>query len=458
MELPAGWTWTRLGNVVEVLDHQRVPVSAKERAQRPGDVPYYGATGQVGWIDTALFDEELALLGEDGVQFFDRGKPKAYVISGPAWVNNHAHVLRVCRDVTLARFVVHYLNTFNYEGYVNGTTRLKLTKSSMTSIPVPLPPLAEQQRIVEALDDHLSRSDAATRSLIDAGRRLTSLRTSLLASILADGELPVGWTSSTIGELANVGTGATPLKSRSEYYDGGTIPWVTSSLLNSSLITKPEKYITDLAVQETSVKIYPAGTILVAMYGEGKTRGKSAELAFPATTNQACAAIVLHGEEEFRKPWIKLALEAQYIKLRRLSAGGVQPNLNLGLIRKIEIALPPRSEQEKILAQMDNWSIAMERLRVSVARLQARGDHLQKSIVERAIGGQLVPQSPADEPASVLLNRSCAERETHSGKGKPKRVTRSRQVTAAAAVMPAPPPPAHSTDAPINVVQQELPL
>ncbi|AQT74426.1 restriction endonuclease subunit S [Streptomyces sp. fd1-xmd] len=333
-----------------------------------------------------------------------------------------------------------------------GTTVASLSTTALMDLRIPVAPLAEQHRIVEALEDHLSRLDAATHSLSVVERRISSLRASAFSTGLRVGKVPSGWTLSTIGELATVGTGATPLKSRTDYYAGGTVPWVTSSLLNAPLITESDRYITDLAVRETSVRIYPAGTILVAMYGEGKTRGKSAELTFPATTNQACAAIVLHEKDEFRKPWIKLALESKYNELRRLASGGVQPNLNLGLIRAIQIPLPPPVEQDQILTRMDELSTGMNRLRDSAANIRSRSAHLRKSILRRAFRGQLVPQDPADEPAPVLLDRIRAEREAQGGKVK--RGTR-RPRKAAEAV---PPPAPASTPSPATAVQQELPL
>jgi type I restriction enzyme S subunit len=86
-KLPKGWVKTKLGEVVDVLDSQRVPINSEERRFRRGNIPYYGATGQVGWIDSHLFDEELVLLGEDGAPFLDSDKPKAYIIGGKSWVN-----------------------------------------------------------------------------------------------------------------------------------------------------------------------------------------------------------------------------------------------------------------------------------------------------------------------------------------------------------------------------------
>jgi type I restriction enzyme S subunit len=174
------WVTAPLGDLVENLDRHRVPVSSSERATRPGSVPYYGATGQVGTIDSPLFDEELLLLGEDGVQFFDPHKLKAYRIVGPSWVNNHAHVLRPNPARLDLRFLLHYLNQFDYQGFANGTTRLKLTQSAMNLIPVPIPPLEEQRRIVAILEDHLSHLDAADAGLRKALRQCVQFERSAL--------------------------------------------------------------------------------------------------------------------------------------------------------------------------------------------------------------------------------------------------------------------------------------
>ena len=164
-ELPRGWQEAKLGELVDILDSRRVPINKAERAKRPGAVPYYGATGQVGTIDDALFDEDLLLLGEDGIPFLDPVKPKAYLVSGPSWVNNHAHVLRALVAVSMNRYLCHYLNLCDYHEFVNGTTRLKLTQGAMRELPVPVPPLAEQRRIVDAIEEHFTRIDAAEESM-----------------------------------------------------------------------------------------------------------------------------------------------------------------------------------------------------------------------------------------------------------------------------------------------------
>lgn len=185
------WRRARLTDITVNLDSKRVPVNARDRAKRLGAVPYYGATGQVGWIDRALFDEELVLLGEDGAPFLNRNAPKAYRIEGPSWVNNHAHVLRPMEGVVSARYLVLALNSVAYSGYVNGTTRLKLTKGAMNRIEIDLPPLTEQHALVADFDAKSSSLDAVTASVDHNSRRAVAMHDSLLREGLAGRLFPV---------------------------------------------------------------------------------------------------------------------------------------------------------------------------------------------------------------------------------------------------------------------------
>ena len=185
-ELPGRWVWTTLASCAEILDSQRVPINAKERTARISSkseselYPYYGATGQVGWIDDYLFDEELVLLGEDGAPFLDFLKDTAYLIRGKSWVNNHAHVLKAKTEISSNQFLCHYLNTFDYHGYLTGTTRLKLNQSTMRKMPVPIPSLPEQQRIVLEIERCFSIVDKAETTITAELKRAEGLRQSIL--------------------------------------------------------------------------------------------------------------------------------------------------------------------------------------------------------------------------------------------------------------------------------------
>lgn len=179
-----------LESIVEILDRHRVPVNRKEREERLGDVPYYGATGQVGWIDEFLFDEELVLLGEDGVSFLDPFAAKAYRISGKSWVNNHAHVLRADPEEVRADYLTHALNAFDYRGLVGGTTRLKLTQADMKKIRLPVPGIDRQLELVENLDAALQAAATAAVALESVGHREKQLRGSIRAAMV-EGTLDV---------------------------------------------------------------------------------------------------------------------------------------------------------------------------------------------------------------------------------------------------------------------------
>ncbi len=185
-DLPDGWVWSTLGEVVEVLDARRIPVNSSEREKRisgkgESDLyPYFGATGQAGWIDDYIFDGAILLLGEDGAPFLDPFAPKAYTVTGKSWVNNHAHVLRPFPDTIPISYLRYYLDIFDYRDYVTGTTRLKLNQARMSSIPIPLAPLNEQHRIVEAIETYFTRLDAAEAALRRAQARLAQYKSALL--------------------------------------------------------------------------------------------------------------------------------------------------------------------------------------------------------------------------------------------------------------------------------------
>lgn len=162
--IPSTWDWQPLSNLVAILDFRRKPVKQEERLARvqgkaPTELfPYFGATQQAGVIDDYLFDEELVLLGEDGAPFLTEGKHVAYLATGKYWVNNHAHVLRgmAVRNA----YLVHALNRVDFADFVTGTTRLKLTQGKLVNVPIPVPPLAEQDRVVAIIGELATLCDA----------------------------------------------------------------------------------------------------------------------------------------------------------------------------------------------------------------------------------------------------------------------------------------------------------
>lgn len=221
--------------------------------------------------------------------------------------------------------------------------------------------------------------------------------------------LPEGWVWATVEQLADVQTGVTPLRSNPLFWENGSIPWVKSGFLNNLYVNETDEYITAEALKRTNLKIFPSGSLLIAMYGEGKTRGKVSELTFEATTNQAIAAIVFQDCVKNIKPYLKLFFEKNYEDIRRLSSGGVQPNLNLSIVKSTLIPLPPLGEQERIIGQIEKTLSIINNLENMVYKQLIRAERLRQAILKRAFEGKLVPQDPTDEPASALLARIKAK-------------------------------------------------
>ena len=165
-KLPEGWAVCCLENVAKVLDNLRKPINSNERNSRIANkhenelFPYYGATGQVGFIDDYLVDGTFLLLGEDGAPFLDKYAIKSYPIKGKCWVNNHAHIIEFVERAT-RKYVEYYLNSIDLSSWISAGAQPKLTQDNLNKIPIPVPPLSEQQRIVDILD----RFDALTTDI-----------------------------------------------------------------------------------------------------------------------------------------------------------------------------------------------------------------------------------------------------------------------------------------------------
>lgn len=197
-------------------------------------------------------------------------------------------------------------------------------------------------------------------------------------------ELPDGWVWCRLNELADVGTGATPLKSQVSYYKNGTIPWITSSSTGNSIINQSETFITEKALLETNCKIYPKETLILAMYGQGKTRGQISELNVDAAINQACASIVLYQFEKYLKQYLKLFFQKYYLEIRELAAGGAQPNLNLQKVKSTSIPLPPLEEQKLIVEKIEKLMATCDALELEVQNSKIETEKLMQSVLKEA--------------------------------------------------------------------------
>ena len=198
-------------------------------------------------------------------------------------------------------------------------------------------------------------------------------------------ELPEGWEWVTLDSLAQVGTGTTPPRDNPAYFASGTIPWVTSGETGQAFISATGEHVTQLALSSTSLTLYPVGTLIVAMYGQGKTRGQISELQIEATTNQACAGIALIERATIHRSYVKLVFEKSYDEIRELSAGGAQPNLNVGKVKATPIPLPPLAEQSRIVARVAELRAPCAQLRDRLATTSQTRSRLAEALLEQAV-------------------------------------------------------------------------
>lgn len=310
---------------------------------------------------------------------------------------------------------------------------MNITHEKFSQLVVPVAPRSEQKRIADKLDTVLTRVNAVNTRLARVAPLLKRFRQSVLAAATS-GRLTEDWRVSSgvesewqvtdVQTVAHVGTGSTPLRSNTEFFAESGTPWITSAATSQEVVSSAAEYVTQAAISAHRLKVYPVGTLLVAMYGEGKTRGQVTQLGISATINQACAAVVVD-ESKMLRDFVKLALQANYLEMRVLAEGGNQPNLNLAKVKSFPLPLPSREEQTEIVRRVETLFAFADRLEARLKAAQTAADRLTPSLLAKAFRGELVPQDPNDEPASELLKRLAEQSPT----GKPTRLVRKVKST-----------------------------
>ncbi|SFL57367.1 restriction endonuclease subunit S [Shimia aestuarii] len=356
-----GWPTKPLGDLVDVLDRLRKPITKKDR--KAGPYPYYGATGVLDHVDGYLFDEPLVLIGEDGAKW-EAGANSAFAIEGKTWVNNHAHVIRPHRDQVLDGWLIYYLNGADLMPFISGMTVPKLNQGRLREIPIPLPPLEEQQRIVAVLDEAfegLVRARAhAEANLQNAQELLKSAR----SVALDPPETQEGWHRLKLGDVATLQRGFDlPKRLRTR----GRFPLVTSS--------GPTDTHSQAKVKGPGVVTGRSGSIGNVFFIE--------EDFWPLNT--ALYVKDFHGNE----PRFVFHMLKSF-NLARFASGAGVPTLNRNDVHYEVVELPKsRDAQKKIVEHMDAISEQIGRAEVLYeAKLQDLED-LRQSLVQKAFAGEL---------------------------------------------------------------------
>lgn len=403
-EIPEGWMWVRIGQIFSLQAGKNI-TSANIYEQKDLKHPYlcYGGNGVRGYVSSFNREGHFALIGRQGALCGNIN-----VAKGKFYATEHAVVVDHFNQSDV-KWGEWFLKALNLNQYATATAQPGLAVSTIIKVLIPLPPLAEQKRIISKIEELLplvDRYEQAWTKLEDFNRRfpedmkksifqqaiqgkLVEQRPEegnaqeLYAQIQAEKqrlikegklkkekplpeitedekpfEIPEGWMWVRLGSCGSWGSGATPARTNTEYY-GGTIPWLKTGDLNDGIIKEIPEHITDLALEKTSVRLNPPGSVLMAMYGA--TIGKLGILGISATTNQACCACIpytgIYNKYLF---YFLLASRKSFIKM---GEGGAQPNISKEKIVNFIIPLPPLAEQKRIVARLEELLPLCEKMK-----------------------------------------------------------------------------------------------
>jgi type I restriction enzyme, S subunit len=402
-ELPRGWRWATMGDVSKVVGGSTPKTS--EPAYWGGNIPWVTPDDLSGFtgkhiergrrtITQAGYDSCSTQMVPAGTVLFTSRAPIGYVaIASHPVCTNQGFKSFVCGPEMDAEYVYWYLraSTELARSMASGTTFLELSGKAAARIPVPVPPLAEQGPIVDAIETQLGRSGAAGETIREARRKLDRYRAAVFRSALGlNGGRPASWPLRRVDEIGSVYIGGTPKRSRPEYW-GGAIPWVSSGEVRFNRIDATRELLTEAGLRSSSAELHPVGTVLLAMIGEGRTRGQAAILGIEAGTNQNVAAIRL--SSSVLPDWLFYVLMAQYQRTRTLGSGNNQPALSKTRVAAIEIPVPDVAEQASLVASIEEQLTVIGGTDSEIERALLRDSGLRRAILDMAFRGALATPS-----------------------------------------------------------------
>ena len=379
--MKAGWKIVALGELCDILDSKRKPITKRDRT--PGKYPYYGATGIQDFVEGFLFDEPLVLVGEDGAKWAS-GEKTAFAIKGKCWVNNHAHVLRPNRALLNDNWLVHFLVHSDLSPFVSGLTVPKLNQGSLREIPIPLPPLPEQHRIVALLDEAFNGIATARANAEKNLHNARALFESHLQSVFTQrGE---GWIERSIGDICTLKSGTSVGVSLEKAK--GEIPYVKVSDMtyagNETEIVSSSRFLGMADVGKNAV--FPAGTTIFPKRGGAILTNKKRLTALPICADLNIMGVIPSGNLHPRLLYYYFL----NVDMRLIGSGSSIPQINNYDIAPLKISFPEtQDEQEAILQILDNLSAETQRLESLYQRKLAALDALKQSLLHQAFSGAL---------------------------------------------------------------------
>ncbi len=392
------WNVVPFTEAVDICDTLRKPINSSERTSRIAGkkqselYPYYGATGQVGFIDDYITDGEYVLLGEDGAPFLDAYAPKAYIINGKTWVNNHAHVLR---SKTNNKFLCYYLNSFNYKGFVSGTTRLKLTQAEMKRIPVPVPPIPEQERIVARIEDLFSQLDAGVETLKKAKAQLAVYRQAVLKEAFDSAEkecrmLPIAEILTKSRKGMSTGPFGTMIK-KSDHKTSGVPMLGIENIGRGQFVDGNKIFVTEEKAEELRSFTLMAGDIIISRSGTVGEICAVPERAEGSLLSTNLMRVSLNNDI-IRSDYFIALFQSKGIvldQIKELCKGSTRDFLNQTILKQIIFPVPSMERQADIISVIEARMSVCDSIEQTVETALQQAEAMRQSILKDAFEGRL---------------------------------------------------------------------
>ena len=348
----------KLGDVCEILDSKRVPITASNR--QPGPYPYYGANGIQDYVADYIFDDELVLLAEDGGNFGSKEKPIAYRVSGKCWINNHAHVLKPKTGLDVD-YLCYSLMFYDVTGLVNGATRQKLTQADMRKMEIPLPPLDEQRHIAAVLDK-VSGLISKSREQLD---KLDELVKARFVEMFGDPETnSKGWQRQRLDEICeNLDNRRVPITSTDR--KAGIYPYYGASGIVD--------YVDDYIFDEDILLVSEDGANLVM---------RSTPIAFSVSGKVWVNnhAHVVRFDSQATQKYIEICFSLTDIS--GYITGTAQPKLNQAKLNAMMFCIPPLEMQK----QFANFVAQTDKSKLTIQQSLDKLEVLKKALMQQYFG------------------------------------------------------------------------
>ena len=389
-KIPESWVWTTIDELLINRDSERIPLASTIRKKQVNKVyDYYGAAGAIDKVEGYIFNEKLLLIGEDGANLLSRSKDNAFFADGKYWVNNHAHVLDCCYKSILT-YVAYLINSISLEPFVTGTAQPKLSQDNLNKIPIALPPLEEQTRIVTGIEKWLGFIDEIENGKIELGSHIKLVKSKILDLAISGKlvpqdpndepaiellkrinpnfvpcdnshyeNLPEGWVKLRLGDVCGFERGITfPSSAKCTIKQPGMIACIRTANVQDNLELDDLWYVGTEYIKGNTEKLVRKNDIIMSSANSRELVGKVSYVHdISEQTTFGGFVLNIRAKEGVLPFYLFLMLKNLYLKGYHLTIATQTTNianLNTKILSNIEVLLPPLTEQKRIINSVTN--------------------------------------------------------------------------------------------------------